>query len=163
MTKAFFRRTLAGLAPDDERAQDALRGVAIGAVVAVEVTRPRNLQHHRLYWALCTKIANAIDVTPENVSDVLKLRTGHFETVQTKSGPVHLPRSISFAKMDQAEFREYFERCCRVVSMEWLPHMSAKQVQAEVLEMMGVTLPDDQSRIASEKKRAEEAMMMRAG
>lgn len=139
MTKAFFRRTLSGLVPDDEAAQAALRGVKPGDVVAVEITRPRNLQHHRLYWAMCSKIGSAIDVEPENVSDVLKLKTGHFVTVQTKSGPVQLPRSISFAKMDQAEFRKFFERCCRVISMEWLPHMSAKQVQAEVLEMMGVT------------------------
>lgn len=138
MTKAFFRRTMTGLVPDDDRALASLRGVRVGEVVACDVSRPRNLQHHRLYWAMCSKIANAIDAEPENISDVLKIKTGHFVTVQTKSGPVHLPRSISFAKMDQAAFREFFERCCRVISMEWLPHMNAKQVQAEVLEMMGV-------------------------
>ena len=89
---------------------------------------------------MCSKIASAIDADPENISDVLKLKTGYFVTVQTKDGPVHLPRSISFAAMDQPAFREFFEKCCRVISMEWLPHMSAKQVQAEVLTMMGVNL-----------------------
>lgn len=137
--KVFMVRTINGLLPDDERATEALRGIKIGQTVAVEVTRPRNIQHHRLYWAMCTKIGNALDVAPENISDVLKLRTGHFVVVHTKAGPVHLPRSISFAAMDQAAFREFFERCAKVISMEWLPHMSAKQVQAEVLEMMGIT------------------------
>lgn len=136
--KVFMVRTMNGLLPDDERATEALRGIKIGQTVAVEVTRPRNIQHHRLYWAMCSKIANAIDAEPENISDVLKLRTGHFVVVQTKTGPVHLPRSISFAKMDQPAFREFFERCCKVISTEWLPHMSAKQVQTEVLEMMGI-------------------------
>lgn len=139
MSKGFFRRTMSGLVPDDDMAQDALNGIKPGTVVAVEVTRPRNIQHHRLYWAMCSKIAQAIDVEPENISDVLKLRTGHYVTVNTKSGPVHLPRSISFAKMDQAAFREFFERCAKVISMEWLPHMSAKQVQSEVLELLGIT------------------------
>jgi hypothetical protein len=141
--KHFFRRTMSGLVPADDEAEKALRGVKPGVVVAVEVTRPRNIQHHRLYWAMCSKIANAIEAEPENISDVLKLKTGHFVTVQTKGGPVHLPRSISFAKMDQGEFREFFERCCRVISMEWLPHMSARQVQSEILEMMGVTLDSE--------------------
>lgn len=139
--KVFMVRTMSGLAPDptDERSAAALRGVKIGASVAVEVTRPRNIQHHRLYWAMCSKLAGSIDAEPENISDVLKIRTGHCVTIQTKSGPIQLPRSISFAAMDQAEFREFFERCCRVISMEWLPHMSAKQVQTDVLEMMGIT------------------------
>ena len=133
-------RTMSGLTPDptDERSAGALKGVKIGASVMVEVTRPRNIGHHRLYWAMCSKIASAIDADPENISDVLKLKTGHCVTVQTKDGPVQLPRSISFAAMDQASFREFFEKCCRVISMEWLPHMSAKQVQVEVLNMMGI-------------------------
>lgn len=141
MSKVFMVRTMAGLAPDqtDERSIAALKGVKIGQAVMVEVTRPRNLQMHRLYWAMCSKIGGAIDVDAENISDVLKLRTGHYVTVTTKTGPVHLPRSISFAAMDQASFREFFEKCCRVISTEWLPHMSAKQVQSEVLEMMGIT------------------------
>ena len=138
--KSFFRRTLSGLTPDDEQAHKALRGLKPGEVVAVEVSRPRNLQHHRLYWAMCQKIADAIDVEAENISDVLKLRTGHSVTVQTKSGPVQLPRSISFAAMGQADFRDFFERCCREICIAWLPHMSAKQVQTEILEMMGVNL-----------------------
>ena len=131
-------RTINGLLPDDERATEALRGIKIGQTVAVEVTRPRNIQHHRLYWAMCTKIGNALDVAPENISDVLKLRTGHFVVVHTKTGPVHLPRSISFAAMDQAAFREFFERCAKVISMEWLPHMKADEIRAQIEQMVGI-------------------------
>ncbi len=138
MTKVFFRRTFIGLEPDDEMAQDALRGVTFGAVVAVEITRPRNLQHHRLYWALCTKIANAIDVTPENVSDVLKIATGHFTTVRGKTDTYRLPKSISFAKMDQAEFNAFFDRCCRVICEQWVNHMKAEALRDDVLRMVGV-------------------------
>jgi len=136
--KAFFRRTMTGLISESDDGNAILRGIKIGQSVMVEVTKPRNIQHHRLYWALVAKIARSIDVEPDNVSDVLKLRTGHFSTVNTKSGPVQLPRSISFASMDQAAFTGFFERCCNVIATEWLPHMTAGQVQVEVLDMMGM-------------------------
>lgn len=136
--KASFLRTMTGLIPEGDEANRILKGVKIGHPVMVEISRPRNINHHRLYWAMVSKIANAIDVEPENISDVLKLKTGHFVTVNTKSGPLQFPRSISFAKMDQAAFNTFFERCCKVIAEEWLPHMTSKQVQAEVLDMMGM-------------------------
>lgn len=141
MSKVFMVRTMAGLAPDqtDERSIAALKGVKIGQAVMVEVTRPRNLQMHRLYWAMVGKIADAVDLPAEAVSDHLKCETGHCHVIKTKSGVRRYPKSIAFAAMDQPAFREFFERCCRVISTEWLPHMSAKQVQSEVLEMMGIT------------------------
>jgi hypothetical protein len=139
MSKTFFRRTLAGLSPDDDAASEALRGVQIGQVVAVEISRPRNLQHHRLYWAMVGKIADAVDLPTEAVSDHLKCETGHCHTIKTKDGIRRYPKSISFAAMDQAAFREFFERCCRVISIEWLPHMSPTQIRAEIYEMMGLT------------------------
>lgn len=139
MTKrAFFRRTLNGLAPDDDTARDVLRGVKVGAVVAIEVYRPHNLKMMRLYWFLMSRIADAVGIEAENVSDVVKLRTGHFTAVQTKDGIERFPKSISFAKMDQAAFREFFDRVCQVISCEWLPHMKAGQIRDECYEAMGL-------------------------
>ncbi len=138
MKRAFFTRTLSGLTPDDDVAREMLRGIAVGRVVAVEVYRPRNLEFLRLYWAMASKIADAIGVETDNVSDVLKVKTGHYTTVQTKSETLKFPRSISFAKMTEPEFKAFFERCCRIICTEWLPHMDHKQVQSELLEMMGI-------------------------
>lgn len=140
--KAFFKRTVTGLTPEDEQAAKTLRGIKPGEVIAVEVTRPRNIQHHRLFWAMVSKIAEAVDAEPENVADVLKIKTGHYVTVTTKSGLMMFPRSISFAKMDQAEFRDFFDRCCKVICAEFLPHMSAPEVQSEILNMLGINWPE---------------------
>lgn len=142
MTKVFMVRTMSGLTPDptDERSAAALKGVKIGAAVMVEVTRPRNVRLHRLYWAMVGKIASAVDLPSRAIDHILKVETGHTIPVKRASGAVDLvPGSISFSNMDEPAFREFFERCCRVISMEWLPHMSSKQVQAEVLEMLGIT------------------------
>lgn len=129
---------MTGLAAVDDTAVEALRGIKFGTLVQVEVIRVRNAKHHRLYWAMCAKIANAVGLTPENVSDVLKLHTGHYTTIVTDRGTYKVPKSISFAAMDQVAFREFFDRCCEVICIEWLPHMTKAQVRTEVLQMMGI-------------------------
>lgn len=96
-----------------------LSKVPFGKVVYVEVKQPRNGKHHRLYWSLCSRIGDAIGVESETVSDVLKIRTGHCTNVQTKRGILQLPKSISFAAMDQTEFREFFEKAVTVIVSEW--------------------------------------------
>lgn len=139
---ALFIRTLNGLSPHDEGGSEALRGITLGAVVRVQVSRPRNLRHHMKYWTLCSKIANAVpgDLTAENVSDVLKLKTGHFRIVETTDGDGvieqnRIPRSISFAKMDQAQFSDFYERCILVICEQWLPGMKPSQLRDEIEQM----------------------------
>jgi len=137
--KAFFQKTPEGtLRPADDAGAEALQGLKAGAYVYVAVTRPRNIQHHRLYWALCSHIAQAIGASRENVSDVLKLRTGHFTVVQTKTERIRLPRSISFAKLDQAEFRTFFEECVKVVCEEFLPGQKPSALTREIEQMVGI-------------------------
>lgn len=108
------------LRPTDAESWEEFSKLPSGKPLHVEVKQPRNAAFHRLYWALCARIADARGVTSENVSDVLKIATGHFQLVRTKSyGDIHIPKSISFAKMDQTEFRSFFERCVMVVYEEW--------------------------------------------
>lgn len=91
-----------------------------GVPIHVEIRQPRNAKHSALYWVLCHKIADAIGSTSENVSDVLKIGTGHCDIVRSKKhGELRLPRSISFARMDQAAFAEFFDRCVEVIQTEW--------------------------------------------
>lgn len=142
MAKALFIRTPHGLMPDpdDDRSRDVLKGIALGSLLEVELKRPRNLQFHRLYWKLCSVISESVPgfETAENVSDVLKIATGHYTMVRGKTDTYRLPKSISFAKMDQAEFSAFFERCCRVICEGWVKHMKAEALRDDVLRMVGV-------------------------
>jgi hypothetical protein len=91
-----------------------------GKPVHVEAKQRRNARHSALYWVLCHRIADAVGTTSENVSDLLKIGTGHCTIVKSKKyGEVRLPQSISFAKMDQAAFREFFDKCLVVILTEW--------------------------------------------
>jgi len=91
----------------------------LGKVVQVEVKQPRNAKHLRLYWTLCHRIGDAIGVEAEDLSDVLKLRTGHVRVIKTRRGTETLPASISFAKMTQEDFSKFYERCVTLITTEW--------------------------------------------
>ena len=135
---AVFSRSMTGLVPANEAAHDALRGVTLGSKLKVQVSRPRNIAHHNLYWALCTKIAAAIpgDYTAENISDVLKIKAGHCDTVRTRDGLVMLPRSIAWSKMDQAAFGSFYERCLVIICQQWLPHLRPSDLRDELEQMV---------------------------
>lgn len=136
--KAIFMRGVAGLVPDDDNAREALQGVPIGALVACEVSRPRNLRHHRLFWKLCSSIGEAVGVHREAVANVIKIRTGHTMTVKTAKGWHEFPKSISWAKMDQGQFSAFFNDACAIVCSEFVPNMKPSALRDEILRMAGV-------------------------
>lgn len=146
MAKGFMIRTPHGLVvdPDDDRSRDLLRGAQLGSHVEVEVRRPRNLQHHRLFWKLCSVIAESVPgfQTAENVAETLKLATGHYTTIKGKRDLYRIPKSISFAAMDQSEFSAFFERVCQVVCSEWIPHLKADALRDDILRMVGVPVEE---------------------
>jgi len=137
--KAFFYKTLHGLSAADERSTLCLKGLKVGQLVQVEVTRPRNVQHHRLYWAMCQRIADNVPgiTSAEEVSDILKINTGHCTTIKGATQTYKLPKSIAFSSMSQDDFNTFFDRCCQVIATEWLRHLTGNQVRAELLDMMG--------------------------
>lgn len=125
----------ASLRAADQESFDALMGLPTGKSLKAEVKLPRNAAHHRLYWTLCHRIAAAVGSTSENVSDLLKIGTGHCDVIRSKSyGEVRLPKSISFASMDQWAFSEFFERCVKVIYEEW--GIARKDVLEAVEELL---------------------------
>ena len=120
--------------PASKAAQTELARFRDGDTVHGDLAVRRNLKFHRLYWAMCTYIADAlntgpgeIDWTQEMVSDRLKLATGRAEVVplpgslQRHYGVSHAlkPASLSFAKMDDTEFSRFVEASIAYVLSEF--------------------------------------------
>ena len=135
---AFCKRDAVGrLVAADGPSDEALRKLRFDKVLRVEVVQPRNVKHHRLYWALCHLVAENMDgVTAETVSDVLKIRTGHANVVRTIKGEVASPKSISFAAMDQTAFDAFFQDALRVVCDEVIPGLDSADLEREVKELI---------------------------
>lgn len=135
----FFRKHLGALRPADRVAEEAFAKVKPGEVVRVEMKRPRNAKHHRKYWALLALVVDNLDqsVSVETLHDWMKLKVGCVRLLRTKSGLVELPGSISFEKMDQSQFEEFYEKALQYVLTEILPGVGKKELEEEVFAMIG--------------------------
>ncbi len=120
MTVLYLRRVGYTLHGDGEESVCQIGKLALGKTLRAEVKQPRNAAFHRLFFALCHRIGDGIGQDAEAIATVFKLAAGHYDIIRTKSyGDVKVPKSISFAKMDETSFREFFEECIRVAFAEW--------------------------------------------
>jgi len=68
----------------------------------------------------------------DELLNVCKLAIGHVQVAQTARGPVRWPASISFAKMDQTSFDDFYNRAVQWVLTEVIPGLARGDLDAEV-------------------------------
>lgn len=107
------------LVPADAESWAEFSRVPFGKPLHVEVKQPRNGAHHRLFFALIHRMANALGVNAEALRDHLTVRAGHVNTVKTAGKVLQYPASIAFHKMDQTEFSQFFQQCVTVLCEDW--------------------------------------------
>lgn len=146
MSEAMFAHRLGTLRPVDDAGLELLHGLATDEMVRVKVTRPRNVRFHRLFWALMTMVHENLPdqkreryPTTEILVSWFKIATGHCDTFEIEGrGTVYIPKSISFAKMDNSEFSAFFDRCCDLIAKHFIPTTSTEQWRKEVSTMIGM-------------------------
>ena len=120
MTVLYLRRVGNALHADGDESVCELLKLPFNKSLKAEVRQPRNPAFHRLYFSLCSRIGDGVGADAESISTVFKFATGHYDILKTKSyGEVKIPKSISFAKMDNTSFREFFDRCLVVAFENW--------------------------------------------
>lgn len=144
MASVLLAKYLNALKAVDPEGDAVLAGIAMGDVVRCKITKPRNIQQHRLFFALMHLVfenQDRYDQFPHFMVAV-KVALGHCDTVILKTGETaFIPRSISFAKMDQTEFNDFFDRTLDLVVKHWLPTVTSEQLRQEVYEMTGLVMP----------------------
>lgn len=117
--KFLVRKTLTGLIPvynsDQERLKDAK--LKIGEDYEVEIKKPRNYQFHKKYFALINLCFENQDKF-EDINDLryyLTMKSGYVKRIDTGSGEMILPKSISFASMDKIEFDNLYQKTIDVI------------------------------------------------
>lgn len=119
MTTIFLQRTGNFLAPYGDASIAALETIPLGKTLKAEITQPRNLAHHRLFFALCSRIGSGIGKPAEWVADAFKVETGRFTTYRYGGKDHMVLGSIAFHNMDQIAFRDFFEKCVEVAYRVW--------------------------------------------
>jgi len=139
MAELTLTRTLNGLAPADDYARETLRHWKVGTTLRAQVTKMRNAQHHRKFFALLNLVWAACDHYPtvDALLTDLKFRLGHTDDVLLISTGelVRVPRSISFGAMDQIEFEAFYERALRELC-EMAGGIEADSLRATVLDQL---------------------------
>lgn len=147
MTKILLTKTLKGdLKPADEPAREYITELRHGQDVWLEVRRARNPRRHRLFWGLVQIIRDNTDLqqSPEAIADYLKLRGGHVEVFKRPGGEVvQVPKSISFSKCSEDEFKGFIDRLLDIVRTEIIPGLPEDDLRRELEDIAGLTQPQE--------------------
>ena len=138
--KLLCRKTLAGqLAPIDDAGREAIGRLSMEDIVSVEFRRPRNIGHHRKFFALVNLIyMNQTRYrSPDELLDAIKVLAGHSFPVRLRNGTeVRVPKSIAFHNMDQVEFDAFWDRVVTVVCEQIIPNLNREDLERELLDLV---------------------------
>ena len=122
--KMMVVNTPRGLVPFGDDDYDEKRKLKVGETYVVEIRMARNVEFHRKYFAM---IAYAWEFLNEREVEAFKTKEGFRKSVEIAAGHYepqyniatgefdHVPKSISFASMDNAEFSDLYSRVKDVI------------------------------------------------
>jgi hypothetical protein len=144
------------LVPAHRTDEEELAKLPVGQPLRVKVTRMRNVNHHRLYFALLNYAFDVweppdagfdkkSEVQPEKNFDRFRhditILSGFYEAHYRVDGSVRIePKSISFSAMDQQEFDVLYQKTIDVIIKHVLRNYTGdelKEVIDQVLEFDG--------------------------
>jgi hypothetical protein len=134
-TELFMRRKLGSLWPIDDEGREVLQGLPTDADVRVTIKRARNVQFHRLFFGLLNLVAQSGGPydSADQLLTVVKIGIGHVDGIIMPDGSMAWhPRSISFAKMDETEFRAFYDRAVDFIVKQVMPGTEESALRAEV-------------------------------
>lgn len=142
MAKMLLRKTLNGFSPADDMSVEIAKRFKVGETYRGEIVKPRSTKTLGRYWVLCQMILDNTETfrSKEQVSDYLKIRTGHSTSiVAKKTGEIfHVANSINFDNLDEAEFADLWQRVCDVVVEDILPGITQNEIEYEMQKIVGL-------------------------
>ena len=128
----------------DPQGIELIQSISFDELVTVRITRPRNVKHHRLAFAVLQEVFKAQNyyATLDAMLDDIKINIGHCEKRIGKKGNVwYKPKSISFSAMDQDTFNEFYTRMMNFICTEILPRTQQADLERRVYEILGEPTP----------------------
>lgn len=135
--KINLQNTARGLIPLYDDDYEEKRKLKIGEVYTAEIRLARNYQFHRKYFALihCAweyqneKVQEHFHNLKENFRKTIQIAAGHCDTYYSiaRKEWIEESKSISFEKMEEAEFQELYNRVKDVLFMHFLKHISEEE------------------------------------
>lgn len=101
---------------------DLAKKIPLNEPIVYNWTKPRNLKFHKKFFALLNLVFDNQEqyTSIEHLRKDLTVAAGFYDVRYNFEGvEIHEAKSISFAKMDDNEFSEYYNRIVDVV-VKWL-------------------------------------------
>lgn len=126
------------LRPIDISSEEIVRGMA-GKEVKAVLTMPRNARHHRKYFALMNVVFDAQEYFKniDHMRKSIECELEFCDVIQLKDRVLTIPKSISFARMDQNEFEKLYDRTLDFIVEKVLPNIDRSDLVREVEEFLG--------------------------
>ena len=122
--KLFVKNTISGLVPCDDNDYEEKKKLKLGEVYQVTISRPRNYEFHKKYFALINCAWGCLNEKQteffkdiNNFRKTMELNAGHCETIYSIERREFIEQvlSISFDKMDNDEFESLYNRVFDVI------------------------------------------------
>lgn len=149
MVKILMEKLEDALLPVDDDGRIAIRNVPDRSILRVDFSVPRNIRMHRLFFAILKLTFEAQQEpkaypTEEKLLDALKLGVGYVREVRDIKGKeIHrVPDSISFGRMDQVAFKQFFDSVIQLIITRIVPRVSKKDFEQHLYDMLREPGPD---------------------
>lgn len=139
MAELWLIRKMDMLVPANEQTLEALRKMKPGQWYRADIKMPRNVKHHRKYFALLGAVFPHQTMWPtfRKFRQKLEEALGHGEYHVNGRGERYFENeSISFANMDQDEFEQLYERAVELILTRILPGVGRADLDRQVAEIM---------------------------
>ena len=140
LTKDSYNRFIPAFGSD----YDAAAKIAIGDTVKASVTKPRNVQFHKKYFAFLDCLHRSMDEeltqvypTVENLRYVIMILIGQMDVIILPDGTQNKkPKSISFASMDELEFEQVYSASLDAGLKYFLKDISKEDFERELINFL---------------------------
>lgn len=140
--KIKVQNTVRGLIPLADDDYDKKKSLKIGEIYEVSIKQVRNYEFHKKYFALINlsweymneKQQDFFHNNKEVFRKSIELTAGFCEPVWNNNlkQMVDVPKSISFDKMDEIEFRDVYERVKDVLFLTALKDISVEEFERKL-------------------------------
>lgn len=142
--KIKVQNTIHGLIPLYDEDYDEKKKLKLGATYEVSVKLTRNLQFHRKYFkllALAWEFQNEVTTEEffqnnfEKFRKTVEIAAGICDTIYSieRREFIDIPKSISFDQMDDAEFRNVYNRVKDVLYKVFLRRISIEEFEKQLI------------------------------
>lgn len=139
----YLLNTVEGLKPCNDDDYDSKRKLKIGQIYKAKIVLARNLDFHRKYFALINtawayqgeKREAFFHHDVNCFRKTVEIAAGCCEKIYSLSRKewIEIPKSISFDKMDELEFRELYDRVKDVLFRTFLTHITEEEFMANLM------------------------------